>query len=163
MIFKCALFQHQLNVASLWRKSSSSGGFGAVIKNSLGLVVAAICEVCHGQRDAIQLNALALQKSLWLAKVLGLSGVTVEGECRDLLAFLNSNGPCLAPAGTLVDDIRQISSFFSVISFNIIPHSSYLVGSALTRGAFTFTGCKFWIVECPDFLLSAAHTDLLKI
>lgn len=35
---------YKINVASLWRKSSNSEGFGAVIRNSLGLVVADMCE-----------------------------------------------------------------------------------------------------------------------
>uniref|UniRef100_A0A2N9G3M1 Reverse transcriptase domain-containing protein n=1 Tax=Fagus sylvatica TaxID=28930 RepID=A0A2N9G3M1_FAGSY len=98
---------YKINVAVSWRKQSRSGSVGTVVRDSLGQVIAAMCDVSSSFAEVSQFNAFAIQKSLLLAKNLGLHNVMVEGECRELLGFLRSPEPCLAPYGSLVDDIRQ--------------------------------------------------------
>ncbi len=92
---------------------------------------AALCDISSSFADAVQLNACAIHKALWLAKDLGLHCVLVEGECRDLLDFLKSSEPCMTPYGNLVDDIPW--TLFSDIQFSTIPHSCNMSGYMLAQ------------------------------
>ena len=105
------------------KKYSNSGGLGAIIRDSSSLVVAVWCDVCFSLGDTSQLYVWAIQKSLCLAKDLGLSRVIVECDRKDVMSILISKAPCLASFGTVVDDICQISSSFSYVHFHFIPSS----------------------------------------
>uniref|UniRef100_A0A2N9I4W7 Reverse transcriptase domain-containing protein n=1 Tax=Fagus sylvatica TaxID=28930 RepID=A0A2N9I4W7_FAGSY len=151
---------YKINVAVSWRKQSRSGSVGTVVRDSLGQVIAAMCDVSSSFAEVSQFNAFAIQKSLLLAKNLGLHNVMVEGECRELLGFLRSPEPCLAPYGSLVDDIRLTASFFSYIQYFTISHLCNLTSFTLAQEAFSFGCCKVWIEECPHFLFTAVQNDL---
>uniref|UniRef100_A0A2N9I4S0 Reverse transcriptase zinc-binding domain-containing protein n=1 Tax=Fagus sylvatica TaxID=28930 RepID=A0A2N9I4S0_FAGSY len=152
---------YKINVAVQWRSLTSSGGFGIVIRDSSGSVIAAMCDTSSQLGDELQLFAFAIQKSLWLAKEMDCHSLIVEGDCSALLGSLKTPGPCLAYYGTLVDEIKELSSLFLHTIFNTIPRSCNLVSFSLAKESFSFSSCKVWIGVCPGFLSTAVHNDLL--
>ena len=152
---------YKVNVAMHWRPLTFRGGFGIVIRDSLGSVLAAMCDTSLQLGDELQLFAFAIQKSLLLAKELEVHNLIVEGDCGDLMGFLKTLGPCLAHYGTLVDEIKELSPMFSNFHFTTIPLSCNLASFTLAKESFTFSRCKVWFGVCPDFLANAVHNDLL--
>ena len=144
-----------------WRSQIRGGGFGIIIRDSLGLVSTALCNTSFELGGELQLFAFAIQKALWLAKELDYRNLIVEGDCDDLLSSLRTPSPCLTYFGTLVDEIQELSSIFSTIQFNTISSSCNSVSFVLARESFSFSNCKVWFGACPDFLSSTVHNDLL--
>jgi hypothetical protein len=73
---------------------------------------------------------------------------------RDMFTALNDPEPCLAPFGTLVDDIRLESSVFSVMPFNYVPPSCNSAAISLAKEALFCNPRQVWFAGCPTFLLS---------
>jgi hypothetical protein len=109
-------------------------------------------KLSHG--DPIQLGALAILCGLWYAKSLNLAQIVMEGDIRDMFTALNDPKPCLAPFGTLVDDIRLESSVFSVMPFNYVPPSCNSAAISLAKEALLCNPRQVWFAGCPTFLLS---------
>ena len=120
-----------------------------------------MCDTSSQLGDELQLFAFATQKSLWLAKEMDCHSLIVEGDCSALLGSLKTLGPCLAYYGTLVDEIKELSSLFLHTIFNTIPRSRNLVSFSLAKESFSFSSCKVWIGVCPGSLSTTVHNDLL--
>ena len=151
----------KINVAVHWRSQIQVGGFGIIIRDSSGLVLAALCDTSFELGGELQLFAFAIQKALWLAKELDCQNLIVKGDCDNLLGSLRTPGPCLTYFGTLVDEIQELSSIFSTIQFNTISSSCNSASLVLARESFSFSNCKVWFGVCPDFLSNTVHNDLL--
>ena len=100
-------------------------GVGLLIRNSQGLVIAAQSMKIHEGSDSVQRHAWAVLHAIQFAFVIGIRCVEMELGCYELVDLLQSNGPCLAPIGNLVDDILAWKDSFEFLNFSLVQ-SDYI-------------------------------------
>lgn len=91
-----------MNIDASFHNSSKSAGFGALIRNSRGELMAAISAKLPDCRDAFQAEARAFLQSLLWIRDIGMTGVHLETDCLNLVTALN------APPNTWATDLDHI-------------------------------------------------------
>lgn len=94
--------EYKINIDACFHITSKVAGFGAVIRNEMGELMAAISAKLPDCRDALQVEAWALLQSLFWVRDLGMMGVHVETDCLDLVTTLS------APSNTWATDFGHI-------------------------------------------------------
>lgn len=57
----------------------------------------------------------------------------IEGDCINVIWYLQSSDHCLVVAGVYVDLIRSLSSHFVFVSYNYIPRLGNSLALSLSR------------------------------
>ena len=77
-----------------------------------------------------------------------------EVGCYELVGLLQSNGPCLASIGTLVDDIATWKTYFEFLNFSFIKTICNKAALALATEAASSTLSQVWLEDCPECIIS---------
>ena len=111
-------------------KETDSVGLGVIIRNDLGLVMAASTQVIPLPTSVETVEVLAARNAICLARELQFNKVIIEGDSEVVIKSLNSSNVSSTSFGHIVLDIKIFSTTFSEISFfhtrrqgNIVAHS----------------------------------------
>ena len=99
-------------------KTQGAAGIGVVARNSEGVVVAWRQKRIQHLICPETAEALAVLEGVRLTGQLGWQKVSIESNCLSIIKAINSTEVCLLAAGHLIDEIKGLSSSFSVISFD---------------------------------------------
>ncbi|XP_043706355.1 uncharacterized protein LOC122656002 [Telopea speciosissima] len=120
-------------------KDTAKGGLGVIFRDHTGVVLRArsipimLSSVIHGE-------IMAIRSALLLALDLGYNNLVVVSNSRDAILFIEgSKSPSWEMEG-LVDDVVNLKSSFSYISFSFVPRAMNIVSDALARKALSL-GC----------------------
>ncbi|XP_043717635.1 uncharacterized protein LOC122665544 [Telopea speciosissima] len=120
-------------------KDTAKGGLGVIFRDHTGAVLRArsipimLSSVIHGE-------IMAIRSALLLALDLGYKNLVVVSDSRDAILFIEgSKSPSWEMEG-LVDDVVNLKSSFSSISFSFVPRAMNIVSDALARKALSL-GC----------------------
>ena len=106
---------------------------GIVIRNSEGLVIAALLEKVTLPPFVDDLEALAWRRSVTFAMELGLQEVIFEGDFGVVYKNLTTTSPSLASFGHITDETRNLVSQFRFASFSHVKRSGNTVVSGRVR------------------------------
>jgi ribonuclease HI len=81
-------------------------GYGAVVRDDLGLVVAAQAVTLLGSLDPCLAEAGAILKAIQLCVSLGLQRVIFEGDSKGVVDGIHSTAENWSHKGMMLDDIR---------------------------------------------------------
>ena len=98
-------------------KETDSAGLGVIIRNDLGLVMAASSQIIPLPTSVEMVEVLAARNAICLARELQFNKVIVEGDSEVVIKSLNSSNVSSTSFGHIVRDIKIVSTAFSEISF----------------------------------------------
>ena len=104
-----------------------------MIRNSEGLVIAALLEKVTLPPFVDDLEALAWRRSVTFAMELGLQEVIFEGDFGVVYKSLTTTSPSLASFGHITDETRNLVSQFRFASFSHVKRSGNTVVSGGVR------------------------------
>ena len=90
---------------------------------------------------------------------MGFQSFDVDMSYNELFYLLQSDGPCLAAIGALVDDILQIRNSCIRFKFSLIRSSCNKAASALASEALSSVTSQVWFDHCPVNISSYVLSD----
>ena len=157
-----AVSNYKLNFS--WRVGSacSKTGLGVLIRDSLGLVMAAKCASFSGDGSLLQIHAKAVLLALEFAFSIGMRRLEVDVGNQELLGLVSLASPSLAPIGVLVDDIRNWFPSFHFIRFSFISKNCNQATYVLATEALSSNSEQVWMEDYPACITSFVQIDSMQ-
>ena len=133
------VMNYKLNFYCKFGTDNHQVGLGVLLRDSTGLVAAALCTKFGGEGGGLQVYAHALLLALEFAFNIGLRILEVDVGNQELLGLLKKPGPCLASVGVVIDDIHSWNQVFPFLSFSFIKNGCNKAAQALATEAVSST------------------------
>lgn len=131
-------------------RESGTWGLGAIIKNDLGMVMAAATWKRQGYDSAITAEAFSILSVMQLAIDYGFRRMVFENDCEKLIQILKKekmdDRTCL---GLLVCEIHKLSRIFEICRFNFTSRNSNNVAHNIAQLAHSEPNL-IWMEEVPN-------------
>ena len=134
-------------------------GFGAIIRNGLGEVMASISAKGPLAFDSEEVEVLACRKALEFAADAGFSNLVIEGDNATVMTFVSNSRAAQSRLGHLYADIQCMVAGLHVFSVNCVPCSANSVAHSLACFARCITDEVVWLEESPPPTLEALYFD----
>ena len=151
---------HKLNVAIFQSNNFALVGFGLIIRNNKGEVLAASCDRVEKSLNPPCTAAFVMRKALLFCQSTSFSQVEVECNFAKLVTFINSDRICSLEAAWISEDISLISDSLDFISFISIHLRCNHSALALASAAKEKEEAIVWLEECPSFLFPIVQSYL---
>ena len=151
---------HKLNVAIFQSNNFALVGFGLIIRNNKGEVLAASCDRVEKSLNPLCTAAFVMRKALLFCQSTSFSQVEVECNFAKLVNFINSDRICSLEAAWISEDISLISDSFDFISFTNIPLRCNCAALALSSATKEKDEVIVWLKECSFSLFLIIQRDL---
>ena len=134
----------KLNYDAAVFKDSTSSGFGAVIRNSTGEVMAAMTVKGPVVQGSEMTELLACRKALEFAIDAGFSVLIVEGDSVTATRCIASGSDIQSAIGNVVGDIRHLLGALEWASVSCTKRNGNRVAHVLARYAQNVNVDSFW-------------------
>ena len=124
---------------------------GVVIRDCCGYLIVASSKLLPSTFSIEVTEALVLQDGVLLALELGISHVIVESNALSIIQAINK-GVLGGELGHIVQNIKDISSSFSLCSFQHLNRSGNRAAHELARAARDSGVSQVWKGVCPSFM-----------
>ncbi|KAL0016533.1 hypothetical protein SO802_003602 [Lithocarpus litseifolius] len=101
--------------------NSSSAGLGAIIRNDIGLVMAAFTQPIPLPTSVEMVEVLAARGALCFAKDLGFKKICVEGDSEIIIKALNHGGLSSSSFGHIIADVKPPLSLSQALIAGYLP------------------------------------------
>ena len=145
---------------------SDSGriGYGAIIRNEKGEVMAAMTTPGPMVRTSDEAELLACRRAIEFAVDVGFSRLIVEGDNINVIHAISSSVENTSPFGDVVDDIRHLLRSLQWVSVCCIRRGGNQVAYALAQYARNnLDEDVYWMEESPPPAMDALYRDLSLI
>jgi hypothetical protein len=150
---------YKLNVGLCVDAQSKSVGVGIVVCDAQCLVVVAMQQKLEACDSKLQIQAVVVLFAVQLALELGFRRLEVDIPYKELFHLLQADDMCLAPIGSLVDDIRLVKSSYSFCQFSFVKSLCNKAASALATEAVSSISPHVWLEDCPASIISIVHSE----
>ncbi|KAK9998230.1 hypothetical protein SO802_017833 [Lithocarpus litseifolius] len=138
-------------------------GFGAVIRNDMGAVMAAMSAGGPPVSSSDEAELLACRKAVEFSTDAGFSELVIEGDNSNVLKALSSSLADWSLLGNVVDDVRQLAYGLRWVKFSCIRRGGNRVAHALAQHARNISEDMFWLEDSPPPALNALYQDSLLL
>lgn len=139
----------KLNFDGACFDGGASSGYGAVIRNGKGEVMAAISVRGGAVRDSEEVEVMACRKALEFAIDAGFTEIILEGDNAMVLKMISQAQPDLSRLGLIYEDIWCLAAGFRFFSSNCVRRNANSVAHALARFARLIDNEIIWLEEDP--------------
>ncbi|KAM3405038.1 hypothetical protein ACQJBY_007869 [Aegilops geniculata] len=153
----------KINTDGAFLKESNFGGWGFVIRNNFGTVIAAGAGNLEQVSDALHSEALAMLHAVNTAIQMGCHQVIVETDSVQLKIAVSNEDYDLSALGAIFKDIKfQLRVGFNDVTGVSCPQTCNLVAHCLAAyGAKLEVGkCEIWLGQYPDLVNDDVAGDL---
>ncbi|KAL0011066.1 hypothetical protein SO802_006174 [Lithocarpus litseifolius] len=138
-------------------------GFGAIIRNDKGAVMAAMSAGGPPVSSSNEAELLACRKAVEFATDAGFSELVIEGDNSNVLKALSSSLADRSLLGNVADDVRQLAYGLRWVKFSCIRRGGNRVAHALAQHARNISEDVFWLEDSPPLALNALYQDSLLL
>ncbi|KAL5754526.1 hypothetical protein ACOSP7_022746 [Xanthoceras sorbifolium] len=138
----------KLNTDVAVKPGNDCVGVGAVIRDSSGLVVAAVSKTLLGCFSAETGEMLALREGLLLARNLGLNVQLIEVDACNVVSSVLGSDSCCGENGLIVLDIKALLKVVRFVKCQAISRKSNGVAHNLASLALSFLKERYWHNVC---------------
>ena len=142
-------------------KETDSVGLGVIIRNDLGLVMAASTQVIPLPTSVETVEVLAAHNAICLARELQFNKVIIEGDSEVVIKAFNSSNISSTGFGHIIRDIKIVSTAFSEISFCHTRRQGNKVAHSIARRACNFSPFIVWMEDVPPDILSVYSSEIV--
>ena len=134
-------------------------GYGVVIRNRNGEVMAAASAKGGAVRDSEELEVMACRKALEFAIDAGFMEVILEGDNALVMKTVSQAQPNFSRLGLIYEDIWCLAAGFRSISTSCVRRSANGVAHALAKFARLSDNYIVWMEEDPPPAVDALYLD----
>jgi ribonuclease HI len=149
-----------INVDAGFEETKGAGSTGAVIRDSMGGLVAASHSYISHVVDAAMPEAAALKDGLLLAQQIACSRVEFQSDCMEVVTTMQRGGFSATAAGAIYDECYQYWEDFHSISISHYSRDCNVVARELARQALIGKNSLVWIDEPPAFIRQLHVNDV---
>ena len=149
----------KLNFDGACFDEGAASGYGAVIRNEKGDVMAALAVRGGAVHDSEEVEVMACRKALEFAIDAGFTEIVLEGDNALVMKMITQAQPDLSRLGLIYEDIWCLAAGFRSISYNCIRHSANGVAHSLARFARLLDNDIVWLEVDPPPAMDALFLD----
>ena len=139
-------------------------GFGAVIRNEKGEVMATMTACGSAVQTSEEAELLACRRALEFAVDAGFYRLIIEGDNSNVTHAISSSAENNSLLGNVVDDIRHLIRGLHWAAVCCIRRSGNRVAHVLAQHArFSLDEDLYWMEEAPPPAMDAVYHDILSI
>ena len=150
---------YKLNFDAAVFSDTSSSGFGAVIRNNLGEVMAAMSAKGPSVVDSEEAEVLGCRRALEFAVDTGFEELMIEGDNSTVIRCLSSIRAFHSRLGNVYADIHVLAAGSRCKSFSCVKREANLATHSLARYARSIDEDMFWMEETPPPTIEAVYLD----
>ena len=124
---------YKANCAALVDKAGGRTGFGVVIRNSAGKVMASCSQVIKGCLNPQAAETCAILRGMQFSIDCGLSPCVVESDAEVVIKWINGKRQFESSYGAILSDIWSLSNDMRGVSFVFARRLSNCVAHILTK------------------------------
>ena len=140
-------------------KNKREAGIGAVVRKSLGEVLAATSQKVKCEEDMLWTTAISMLKTLKLLLSTGFFTVEIECSNSHLVSLLTSGKNLFTETDWIIEDIRELLPSFNSISFKSISKLCNRVALVLANFSKEKDEQSVWLEDCSSFLFPIVSAD----
>uniref|UniRef100_A0A803QJN9 Reverse transcriptase domain-containing protein n=1 Tax=Cannabis sativa TaxID=3483 RepID=A0A803QJN9_CANSA len=144
----------KLNSDAACNKALGKIGIGAVVRDSFGVIVAALSKPIQGCFKPEEMEAVALAHSLKWAANLGLSINFIETDSLLVVQDLKIAHMCNSAFHLILNDVNYLVSFFPRAQITHVKRSANTYADVLAKFALTVDTDVSWLEEFPPLLMT---------
>ncbi|XP_068336693.1 uncharacterized protein [Pyrus communis] len=153
-----------MNLDGSWNAKRKVVGFGAVIRGSDGVFVAAHYGSFEHVFSPIQLEAMAVQAGLLWAVDRGFSFLLVETDTLQILEALMDSCLNLSIIGQIVEDCKELLAIITEATISHTCHQVNVAAHRLNKNGLALGHCSECLDSPPsiiiDLLVEESHSSL---
>ena len=150
---------YKLNFDAAIFSNMNSMGFGVVIRNNMGEVMAALLAKGLAVIDSEKAEVLACRRALEFAIDVGFTELEVEGDNVTVMRNLASLRPINSRLGKVYGDVWVLASGCRSLSFSWVNRNANSVAHSLARHASLIAEDICWLEESPPPAVEALCMD----
>ena len=143
--------------------NSNSSGFGVVIRNNLGEILAAMSAKGLAVGDSEEAEVLACRRALEFAVDAGFAELEIEGDNVTVMRSLATSSVVHSRLGNIYEDIHVLATGCRCLSFLWVNRSANRVAHSLAKYASLIEEDVYWMEESPPPALEALYTDSIHL
>ena len=136
-----------------------ASGFGAIIRNERGKVMASFSARGPSAVDSEEAKLLACRRALEFAIDTGLMDIVVEGDNSVVMKDLLSSRTEFSRLGHLYEDVKGLAARMTNLTVSCVQHIANSVAHSLTRFAKNIDDVIVWMEDSPPVVLEALYFD----
>lgn len=148
------------NVDGAVFSSESKLGFGMVLRNSEGTMIAARCGSILGPADSVLAEAVSFREALSWLKRLGASQVIVESDSSMLIQAIQASSSSPNYVGLVVNECKDLVASIVDCRIYFVRRSANSVAHLLARASNSMSDVQEWGSIPPPFICNALSFDL---
>ena len=149
----------KLNFDGACFDDGAASGYGAVIRNKKGEVMAAIAERGGAVQDSEEVEVMACRKALEFAIDAGFTEIILEGDNAMVMKVISQAQQDALHLGLIYEDIWCLVGGFRTITYNCVRPSANSVAHALARFTRLLDQEIVWREEDPPPAMDALYLD----
>nr|POE45939.1 hypothetical protein CFP56_61396 [Quercus suber] len=130
-------------------KDAGFTGLGVIIRNDLGLAMAASSQLIPLPTSVEMVEVLAARNAICLARELMFDKVIVEGDSELVIKALNSTSYSSSSFGHIIRDIKIVASVLNEVVYCHTRRQGNKVAHKISRLACNFPTSNVWMEEVP--------------
>ena len=149
----------KLNFDGAYFDNGAASGYGAVIRNEKGEVMAAIAVRAGAVQDNEEVEVMACRKALEFAIDAGFMEIILEGDRALVMQTVSQAQPNLSRLGLIYENIWWLVAGFRSILTNCVRRTTNSVAHALARYARSIDNDIVWLEKDPPPVVDALYLD----
>ena len=149
----------KLNFDAAIFQELQASGFGAIIRNANGEVMASISAKGPPVIDSEEAEILACRKALKFAVDAGFRDLIIEGENKVVMTSITSIHSTSSRLGHLYGDVNCIAARIGNLIVNCVPRTANTVAHVLALYARNIEDELVWLEESPPPAFEALYFD----
>ena len=137
----------------------NKAGLGIIIRNNVGLVMAAMTQQIPLPASVEMVEVLAARRALWFAMELEFDRLIVEGDSEVIINSIKEGNMSHSAFGHILQDIISLCSLFNYVSFQHVKRQGNGVAHRLARRAIT-NPLDVWMESVPPDTTDVYNFDL---
>jgi ribonuclease HI len=144
-------------------KQNGRVGFGVVIRNHCGAMVASKSHFRTGFIDPTTAEAMAALMAVQFCVEMGIQQVILEGDAKNVVAAVTSDEPDESGRGQLTADICMSLRSIQVWEMRHICSEANKVAHGIAKLAMSATMNKVWLYDPPDCIRNYLQADFSAV
>ncbi|KAL5551066.1 hypothetical protein UlMin_001242 [Ulmus minor] len=134
----------KVNTDAAWCSQKKKFGLGAVIRDSIGSVLASVATPVYAPVTVVVVEGWALERGATLARQMSFSAVTLESDCLEVIKALVQQTKFKFELGHVLDGISDVCNSFDKHKFSYTPRSGNQVAHNLVKIALAIDYEQTW-------------------
>ncbi|KAK2649115.1 hypothetical protein Ddye_016604 [Dipteronia dyeriana] len=138
-------------------------GFGIIIHDSNGVVMASSVQSLNARFPPQMAEAMAICRGLQFAVETGLVPCVMESDAQVVINLLNSVVALLSEVRLIIQDIFSFCEKSFSCSFNFVPRNGKMVAHCLAKLGLSSSVDDFWMEKCPLSVILEVLRDCSRL